>query len=80
MYQHPYAVERVEMQVPAESRIRMADMLRLLFHFFNIVNLTLGLIVFGIGVSLTASPLPIDVSKEVSHSIQQEVTIISNNK
>eukprot|EP00116_Pleurobrachia_bachei_P005632 sb/3465894/ len=50
--------------VPAEKRIKVADTLRLFFHFFNILNLTLGLIICGVGVSLIASPLPLDISEQ----------------
>ena len=53
------------LQVPAERRIKVADTLRLLFHYFNIVNLTLGLIVFGVGGSLVLHPLPLGGIKEV---------------
>ena len=56
------------MQVP-EKRIKIADTLRLLFHYCNLVNLTLGLIVLGVAISLAASPLPIDASKEVLASL-----------
>ena len=52
--------------IPAEKRIKVADTLRLLFHYCNIVNLTLGLIVFGVGVSLVLSPLPLPAGKDVS--------------
>ncbi|KAL5253151.1 hypothetical protein ACHWQZ_G013061 [Mnemiopsis leidyi] len=54
------------MQVPAEKRIKMADTLRLLFHYCNIVNLTLGLIVFGVGISLVLAPLPLPAGKDIS--------------
>lgn len=53
-------------QVPAERRIKVADTLRLLFHYFNVVNLTLGLIVFGVGGSLILHPLPLGGIKEVT--------------
>ena len=55
-----------EMQVPAEKRIKVADTLRLLFHYCNIVNLTLGLIVFGVGISLVLAPFPLPAGKDVS--------------
>ena len=57
-----------EMQVPAEKRIKVADTLRLLFHYCNIVNLTLGLIVFGVGISLVLAPFPLPAGKDVSKS------------
>lgn len=58
------------MQVPAEKRIKVADTLRLLFHYCNIVNLTLGLIVLGVSISLIVSPLPLPAGKEVSSTIR----------
>ena len=57
-------------QVPAERRIKVADTLRLLFHYFNVVNLTLGLIVFGVGGSLILHPLPLGGINEVGKPLK----------
>ena len=51
--------------VPAERRIKTVDMYRLVFHFFNVLNLTLGIVIFGVAVSLLlAGSTPLQMSNK----------------
>lgn len=49
-----------------DEESQSGDIARMVFHFFNIVNWTLGVITFGVAASITASPLPLEPPLELS--------------